>query len=109
MLRFKIARANMGFIAESGRKGYLDSVGVSQEDYCLINGKKAWSSAEKNRVVQGINALLQGTVSLCGLAPFQLPAEFVAAGIAMWVDPVNIQAACRLMDASRISDVWTIR
>lgn len=97
-MQYKVARGLMDYIAKQAQKGELESAGISQEDFELVTGPRVWTGYERNRVTQSFHALLQGSVILAGLPPFQMPAEYLAAGVALFVHPMNAQAICRIIE-----------
>lgn len=97
-MQFKVARGAMMMIANMGKVGQLDMVGISRDDFEKVSGETVWLGTDRNRVSQVLNNLLCGALDVIGVPRFQLPAEYIAAGIALFVAPVNSHAACRFME-----------
>lgn len=92
-MRYEIALSAMNLIASLGREGFLDGVGVSRGDFDRLTGDAPWMSSDRNRMTATLNTLLNASVDALGLPRFNLPAEFVAAGISVFVQPINVHAA----------------
>jgi len=84
----------MRIIADGGSDGMLD---LQPEDYKTLLQATPWLAHERARARRGLQAACFGTLDATGLTPFQLPAEYVAAAIVMFVKPVNYMIACHEM------------
>jgi len=93
-LQYETAVAGMRMIGQLGFSGQLDASGISQADYKRFTGDAPWIGAERNRMTQILHSLIMGTVDALGLPRFKVPAEYMAAGIAVFVAPVNVHSAC---------------
>jgi len=100
MILYSIAKQALSLIANQGRQGHLGMVGVSQADFDLLSGSLPWTVSDRNRMHVTLNALLNLSCDTLGVARFRLPAEYVAAGIAIFVNPINAQSICRIMERS---------
>jgi len=98
MILFNTAKQALSLLANQGRQGHLGMVGISQGDFDLLTGSLPWTSQDRNRMHVTLNALLNLSCDALGVARFRLPAEYVAAGIALWVNPINAQSICRIME-----------
>lgn len=96
-LNLQIAKSGMEFIANLGRAGMLESSGVSRDDFNRLVGSIPWAAKDRGRVTLTLQTLIEGSVDALGLDRFPLPAEYIAAGIAMFVQPMNVHYACRTM------------
>lgn len=91
----------MRMMAEGSADGALD---LTPEEYRVLVQRSNWLPAQRNVARRGLHAMLHGTMDAVGLSIFQVPAEYVAAGIAVFVSPCNMQAACsELAGESRYS------
>jgi len=97
-MQYKVARSAMSFIAMEARNGSLESLGVTREDFNKLTSHSPWLGTDRNRMMLTLNSLLSSTMDVIGVPRFQKPAEYVAAGIALFVAPTNVQAACRFME-----------
>lgn len=69
-------------------------VDLTDDDYNFLIGDKLWIAADRSRVRRVVEATVYGSLDLIGLPRFPAPAEFIAAAIAFYVHPKNIQYAC---------------
>nr|QJB20213.1 MAG: external scaffolding protein [Microvirus sp.] len=99
-ISFEIAKSAMQFIANTGKQGHLAMIGVSQADFDALTGDLPLTASERNRAHNTLGALLNVSCDIIGAPRFTLPAEYVAAGIALFVAPINAQALCRVMERS---------
>src|SRR5438105_4033432 len=66
-----------------------------------ISGKtsnKVWIATDRSRARRCVEACVYGTLDFVGYPRFPAPVEFIAAVIAYYVHPVNIQTACLIME-----------
>jgi len=97
-MQYSVARGALSMIANMGRRGHLADIGMTEEDFEKVVGSEPWCGLDKIRMKQALNCLLTTTIDSLGLPRHQLPAEFISAGICMFVNPVNSLFACRLME-----------
>lgn len=100
-MNYEVAVASMHVIANTGRKGFLDGLGISRSDFERLVGSDPWLGTERNRMTVVLDSLINASVDSQALPRFNLPAEYRAAGIAVFVHPVNMQAACIFAASSR--------
>lgn len=93
-MNYEVAVGCMKMISNIGREGFLDGLGVSKGDFDRLVGDAPWLGCDRNRMTSCLHALLNASVDSMGLPRFNLPAEFVAAGISVFVSPVNLHSAC---------------
>lgn len=96
-LSYETLRGHLKLIASGASGGSLDSIGISQEDWKLVTGDKPWMGADRARVVRTLTALVHGAVDAVGVERFDLPAEWIAGVIAVFVAPGNVMSASRMM------------
>jgi len=95
MLQYNVAVAGMKMISNLGYLGHLDALGISRADYMRFVGDAPWLGTDRNRMTSILHSLTLGSIDALGLPRFKtLPAEFLAAAIAVFVSPVNIHVAC---------------
>jgi len=99
-INYEIAKSAMQLIANTGKQGHLAMIGVSQADFDMLTGQLPLTQGERNRAHNTLGALLNVSCDIIGAPRFTLPAEYVAAGIALFVAPINAQALCRVMERS---------
>ena len=88
-LDIRTAKNTMEVIANGGATGAFDSLGITEDDFQLVTGDIPWIGADRHRVVAVLNSLIHGTVDLLGLPRIEVPAEFTAAAIAIFVAPLD--------------------
>lgn len=93
-MNLDVARGSMRMISNMGREGFLDGIGVSRGDFDRLVGNDPWMASDRNRMTTCFHTVINASVDAMGLPRFNLSAEFVAAGIAVFVSPVNCHAAC---------------
>lgn len=97
-MRSQIALTSMVTIAEMCSRGLLVMAGMTPEDFKKLTGSAPWLGADRNRICQHFYGVLFGTTDAIGLDRFKLPAEWIAGGIAMFVHPTNLVAACKYFE-----------
>lgn len=70
------------------------SCGCTESDWKLLTGSKVFIGVDRPRVKRLLDNIIYGVVDTLGLPRFELPAEYAAACIAMFVNPVNFFPAC---------------
>lgn len=103
-MQYKVAQGNMSFLARQAKQGHLDNIGVSMDDFRKVTQDVPWLGVDRSRVNSTLNTLITSTVDIIGMSRFQLPAEYIAAGIAMFVAPINVNAACIWMERAPTSE-----
>lgn len=93
-MQIEVAIGCMRILANLGKGGYLDSVGVSRGDFERLISDHPWLGAERNRMTNVLMSMINGSIDAMGLPRFQLPAEYLAAGVAVFVHPINCMSAC---------------
>jgi len=91
--RFLNALAALDILAHQG--GVLD---YNDDDIEFLRGDRLWLAHDRNRARRGIEAFAFTALDIVGLPRISLPAEFVAAVIALHVHPTNFQVASAIMD-----------
>ena len=77
---------------------------ITEEDFDFLTGDKIWISTDRNRARRCVEACVYGTLDFVGYPRFPAPVEFIAAVIAYYVHPVNVQTACLVMEGAEFSD-----
>src|SRR5438094_726305 len=107
-VRFQTALASIKLIQASA---VLD---LTEDDFDFLTSNKVWIATDRSRARRCVEACVYGTLDFVGYPRFPAPVEFIAAVIAYYVHPVNIQRAeerfsrnaetdivCRLMLAKK--------
>lgn len=95
-MNLDVALGSMKILVGMGRVGLLDSIGVSRGDFDRFVGDDPWLQTDRYRMAEMIHALANASLDAQGLPRFSLPAEYIAATIAMFVHPMNALMAARI-------------
>src|SRR5438876_6320248 len=87
-VRFQTALASIKLIQASA---VLD---LTEDDFDFLTSNKVWIATDRSRARRCVEACVYGTLDFVGYPRFPAPVEFIAAVIAYYVHPVNIQTAC---------------
>src|SRR5712672_993547 len=71
-------------------------------DFDFLTSNKVWIATDRSRARRCVEACVYGTLDFVGYPRFPAPVEFIAAVIAYYVHPVNIQTACLIMEAAEL-------
>ena len=77
-----------------GKNSTISAMGVSGDMMDKLMDNRPWLAGDRIVVQRGITALRDGMAATIGFPPFKVPAEYQAAIINHFVDPVNLQIAC---------------
>src|SRR5258706_327185 len=91
-VRFQTALASIKLIQASA---VLD---LTEDDFDFLTSNKVWIATDRSRARRCVEACVYGTLDFVGYPRFPAPVEFIAAVIAYYVHPVNIQTACLIME-----------
>src|SRR5260370_38512100 len=69
----------------------------TEDDFAFLTSNKVWIATDGSRARRCVEACVYGTLDFVGYPRFPAPIEFIAAGIAYYVHPVNIQRPCFFM------------
>src|SRR5262245_37607226 len=86
-VRFQTALASIKLIQASADLDLCDDY------FVLRTSTKVWNATDRSRARRFVEACVYGTLDFVGYPRFPAPVEFIAAVIAYYVDPVNIQTA----------------
>src|SRR5215211_786305 len=97
-VRFQTALASIKLIQASA---FLD---LTEDDFDFLTSNKVWIATDRSRARRCVEACVYGTLDFVGYPRFPAPVEFIAAVIAYYVHPVNIQTACLIMDGAEFTE-----
>src|SRR5260221_12449 len=97
-VRFQTALASIKLIQASA---VLD---LTEDDFDFLTSNKVWIATDRSRARRCVEACVYGTVDFVGYPRFPAPVEFIAAVIAYYVHPVNIQTACLIMEGAEFTE-----
>lgn len=100
-IQLSVIKGAMQALADGAATGSLENLEILPQHIRLVTGRTSWKSNERTIVARTLDALMFGTMELVGLPRFEVPAEYVAAVISMFVHPSNLQIACRWMETGR--------
>src|SRR5215216_4514991 len=103
-VRFQTALASIKLIQASA---VLD---LTEDDFDFLTSNKVWIATDRSRARRCVEACVYGTLDFVGYPRLPAPVEFIAAFIAYYVHPVNIQTACLTLEASELfAFAWRVR
>ena len=97
-LRFEVAWGGLQLLAAMDPKVIHKTTGISEEDFLYLTGKAPWIAAERARVTRSLEAIVSSGLDVLGIARINPPAEYIAAAIVCYANPVNVHTACRWME-----------
>src|SRR5207237_801885 len=104
-VRFQTALASIKLIQASA---VLD---LTEDDFDFLTSNKVWIATDRSRARRCVEACVYGTLYFVGYPSFHSPVdffsalvEFIAAVIAYYVHPVNIQTACLIMEGAEFTE-----
>src|SRR5205814_253156 len=72
--------------------------------FLKASSNKVWIATDRSRARRCVEACVYGTLDFVGYPRFPAPVEFIAAVIAYYVHPVNIQTACLIMEGAEFTE-----
>src|SRR5947199_166067 len=97
-VRFQTALASIKLIQASA---VLD---LTEDDFYFLTSNKVWIATDRSRARRCVEACVYGTLDFVGYPRFPAPVEFIAAVIAYYVHPVNLQTACLIMHGAAFTE-----
>lgn len=94
IITYETAIQSMVFLAQSTHKELLKSVGINEANVRKLMQDAYWLGPERYTVENTFRALMAGSMRIVGLTDYDVPVEFLAAGIAIFVKPCNARVAC---------------
>lgn len=77
---------------------------LGTHDFDFLTSNKVWIATDRSRARRCVEACVYGTLDFVGYPRFPAPVEFIAAVIAYYVHPVNIQTACLIMEGAEFTE-----
>src|SRR5260370_803723 len=97
-VRFQTALASIKLIQASA---VLD---LTEDDFDFLTSNKVWIATDRSRARRCVEACVYGTLDFVGYPRSPAPVEFIAAVIAYYVHPVNIQTPCLIMEGAEFTE-----
>src|SRR5580765_8597767 len=98
-VRFQTALASIKLIQASA---VLD---LTEDDFDFLPSNKVWIATDRARSRRCVEACVYGTLAFVGYPRFPAPVECIAAVIAYYGHPVNIQTACLIMEGAEFTEI----
>src|SRR5690625_2982597 len=95
---FQTAMASIKLIQTS------DVLNLPEDDFDFLMSNQVWNATDRSRARRCVEAFVYGTLDFVGYPRFPAPAEFIAAVIAYYVHPGNIQTACLIMEGAAFTE-----
>src|SRR5207247_292494 len=96
-VRFQTALASIKLIQASA---VLD---LNEDDFDFLTSNKVWIATDRSRARRCVEACVYGTLDFVGYPRFPALVEFIAAVIAYYFHPFNIQTAFLSMKVSELT------
>src|SRR6516225_10325658 len=93
-VRFQIALASIKLIQASA---VFD---LTEDDFDFLTSNKVWIATDRSRARRCVEACVYVTLGLVGYPRFPARVEFIAAVIAYYVRPFNIQTVSLIMEGA---------
>src|SRR5436190_23762003 len=97
-VRFQTALASIKLIQASA---VLD---LTEDDFDFLTSNKVWIATDRSRARRCVEACVYGTLDFEGYPRFPAPVEFIAAVIAYYVHPFNIQTPFLIMEGADFTE-----
>src|SRR2546428_10475593 len=97
-VRFQTALASIKLIQASA---VLD---LTEDDFDFLTSNKVWIATDRSRARRCVEACVYGTLDFVGYPRFSSSGEFIAAVIAYYGHPVNIQSAWLIMEGTEFTE-----
>src|SRR2546425_11879358 len=97
-VRFQTALASIKLIQASA---VLD---LTEDDFDFLTINKFWIATDRSRARRCVEACVYGTLDFVRYPRFPDTVEYIAAVIAYYVHPINIQTACLIMEGAEFTE-----
>src|SRR2546425_36866 len=77
---------------------------LTEADLDFLTSKTVWIATDSSRARRCVEACVYGTLDFVGYTRFPAPVEFIAAVIAYYVHPVNIQTSVLSMEGAEFTE-----
>lgn len=91
------AMGSLQIIKEYASASAAIAAGMNETSYKQLVKGAPWTAPERAAIRDSLERMCHTSIDLLGLPRFELPAEYVATVIAVFVHPVNIAVACSWM------------
>lgn len=101
---YEVAVNCMTLIKNGAVNDAFEALGISSEDFRLACAGVPYIGSDRNRVTNVLTSLVYGTLDVVGLPRIEVPCEFIASVLAVFVCPGNLAVACRWMEAGHAAE-----
>lgn len=91
--------AMLAFIKDNYTEQVLLTAGITQEEYDVVTGPTVWLRSQKSVVRKVLDAIMFAACDFVDVPRPEIPAEYVALVIGLFVNGCNRSAACGLYDS----------
>src|SRR5258705_10616779 len=77
---------------------------LTEDDFDFLTSNKVWIATDRSRARLWVKACVYGTLVFVGYLRFPANVEVIAAFIVFYVNPVNIQTACVIMQVAQLTE-----
>src|SRR5699024_6938065 len=97
-VRFQTALASINLIQASA------VLALTEDDFDFLTSNKVWIATDRSRARRCVEACAYGTLDFVGYPRFPAPVEFLAAVLAYYVHPADIQTSCLIMAVAEFTE-----
>src|SRR5689334_15846334 len=77
---------------------------LTEDDFDFVTSNKFWIATDRSRARRCVEASAYATLDVVGYPRVPAAVEFIAAVIAYYAHPVNIQTACLIMEGAEFTE-----
>src|SRR2546427_6714220 len=77
---------------------------LTEDDFDFLTSNEVWIADDRSRARRCVDACVYGTLDFVGYPRFPAPVDFIAAVIAYYVHPDNIQTARLIIEVAHFTD-----
>lgn len=103
-LSYEVARGAMTLLADGTGSASFENFGLTKDEYATLTDPLAWIAPDRQVVERVLNVITYGTMDAIGVTRFPVSAEYLAAIIATFVHPCNLQISCAWSARSQSND-----
>ena len=101
---YAVAINCMTLIKEGAVNDAFEALGIRPDDFDLVCGSDPFIGADRGRVTSVLNSLIHGTLDVVQLPRIEVPVEFIAGVLSVFVHPGNMAVACRFMESAHSAE-----
>lgn len=103
-LSLNTVQGSASILLNANLQEVISAVGCTQEEWDIVVSDRPWFGKDRPRVTRIMESLLYGMIDTMGIPRFDLPAEYVASLIVLFVSPVNYFSACTWLGSFTAAD-----